>query len=64
MCLWLYLGSKNSPEQLCGAEGHPYCEQHQLEIDAMEQSDKDWDEIFATYKALLAETKRRRKNTQ
>ena len=56
-CSWLYLASRTTPERFCGKPGHPYCPEHQREIDAMEQSDKDWDEILATHEAVCEEPK-------
>jgi len=60
-CLWLYLASRNSPERFCGEPGHPYCPEHEAELAAIEQADRDWDEILATYKALCEEPKKRRR---
>jgi hypothetical protein len=60
-CSWLYLASRTSPERFCGKPGHPYCPEHQSEIDAMEQSDKDWDEILASLQAVCEEPKEERK---
>ena len=54
-CCWLYLASRNSPKRFCDRPGHPYCVEHQAEIDAMEKSDKDWDEILATLRAVCEE---------
>jgi hypothetical protein len=56
-CSWLYLASKNSPERFCIKPGHPYCPEHQREMDAMEQDDKNWDEILATHEAVCEEPK-------
>jgi hypothetical protein len=56
-CSWLYLASRTSPEHFCGKPGHPYCPEHQREIDAMEQDDKNWDEILATHEAICEEPK-------
>lgn len=55
MCSWLYLASRTTPERFCGKPGHPYCEEHQREMEAMEQVDKDWDEILATHRAVCEE---------
>ena len=41
--------------------GHPYCPGPQREIDAMEKSDKDWDEILASLQAVCKEAKEERK---
>ena len=60
-CSWLYLASRTSPERFCGKPGHPYCPEHQSEINAMEQSDKDWDEILASLQAVCEEPKEERK---
>jgi hypothetical protein len=54
-CSWLYLTSRTTPERFCGKPGHPYCLEHQLEMDAMEQADKDWDEILSTHRAICEE---------
>jgi hypothetical protein len=56
-CSWLYLESRNTPERFCGKPGHPYCAEHQREMDAMAQADKDWDEILATHRAVCEEPK-------
>jgi hypothetical protein len=55
ICSWLFLASRTTPEQVCGKPGHPYCPEHQREIDMMEQTEKDWDEILAALSALCAE---------
>ena len=54
-CLWRFLASRTTPERFRGKPGHPYCEEHRREIDAMEQTDRNWDEIFASFKALREE---------
>jgi hypothetical protein len=51
-CNWLYLESRTTPERFCGKPGHPYCPEHQREMDAMAQADKDWDEILASLQAV------------
>ena len=56
-CSWLYLASRTSPERFCDKPGHPYCEEHQREMDAMEQANKDWDEILATHRAVCEDPK-------
>ena len=60
-CSWLYLASRTTPQQFCDKPGHPYCTKHQREIDAMQQADKDWDEILATHKAVCEEPKEERR---
>jgi hypothetical protein len=55
-CSWLYLASRTTTEHFCGGPGHPYCEEHQREIDAMEKCDTYWDEILATHEAVCEET--------
>jgi hypothetical protein len=60
-CNWVYLESRTSPERFCGKPGHPYCEEHQREMDAMQQADKDWDEILATHEAVCEEPKEEQK---
>jgi hypothetical protein len=52
-CRWLYLASLDTHEHFCDERGHKYCPVHQREIDAMEQSDKDWDEILAMHEAVF-----------
>ena len=61
MCSWLYLASRITTERFCEKPGHPYCPEHQCEMDAMEQADKDWDEILATHKAVCEEPKEEQK---
>ncbi len=56
-CSWLFLASRTTPERFCGKPGHLYCPEHQREIDAMEQTDKDWDEILATYRVVCEDPK-------
>ena len=60
-CSWLYLESRTTPERFCGKPGHPYCPEHQREMDAMQQTDKDWDEILATHSAVCEEPKEEQK---
>ena len=60
-CSWLYLASRTSPQRFCDKPGHPYCPEHQLEMDAMEQTDKNWDEIIATHEAVCEELEDERK---
>jgi hypothetical protein len=54
-CSWLFLASRTTPESFCGKSGHPYCPEHEREMDAMEQADKDWDETLAALSALCEE---------
>lgn len=54
-CSWLFLASRTTPERFCGKPGHPYCPEHEREIHAMEQTDKDWDETLASFSALCEE---------
>jgi len=54
-CGWLFLASRATLERFCGKPRHPYCPEHQREIDAMEQADKDWDEILAALSAVCEE---------
>jgi hypothetical protein len=61
MCCWLYLASRTRPERFCGKPGHPFCAEHQREIDAMEQADKDWYEILATHRAICEEPQEEQK---
>jgi hypothetical protein len=60
MCFWLYLASRTTRQRFCGEPGHPYCPEHQREMDAMEQADKDWDEILATHRAVCEEPRKER----
>jgi hypothetical protein len=60
-CSWLYLASRTTPQQFCDKPGHPYCEEHQREMDAMQQTDKDWDEILASLQAVCEEPKEKLK---
>jgi len=61
-CCWLYLASRNSPERFCDKPGHhPYCPEHQREMDVMHQADKDWDEILATHPAVCEELREEQK---
>jgi hypothetical protein len=43
---------------VCDKPGHPYCPEHQREIDAMERSDKDWNEILASHEAVCEKPKK------
>jgi hypothetical protein len=54
-CCWLYLASRTTPQRFCEKPGHPYCPEHQREIDAMMQSNKDWDEILASLQVVCDE---------
>ncbi len=54
-CCWLYLASRTTPQRFCEKPGHPYCVEHQAEIDAMEKSDTYWDEILASLQAVCEE---------
>ena len=54
-CGWLYLASRTTAERFCDKPGHPYCPDHQREMNAMQQTDKDWDEILATHRAISEE---------
>ena len=56
-CSRLYLASRTTAEHFCDKPGHPYCPEHQHEMDALEQADKDWDEILATHQAVCEEPK-------
>ena len=60
-CSWRYLTSGTAPERSCCKPGHPYCPEHQREIDAMQQADKDWDEILATHEAVCLQGGRKKK---
>jgi hypothetical protein len=54
-CSWLFLASRTTPERFCGKPGHPYCLEHQADIDYIHRLDDDWKEIEATHKAVCAE---------
>ncbi len=54
-CSWLYLASRTTPEHFCSKPGHPYCEEHQQEIDYLQRLDDDWQEIEATHRAVCEE---------
>ena len=54
-CSALYLASRTTAQRFCDKPGHPYCPEHQREMDAMAQADKDWDEILATHRAVCEE---------
>jgi hypothetical protein len=56
-CSWLYLASRTTAQRFCDKPGHPYCPEHQREMDSMEQADKDWVEILATHMAVCEEPK-------
>jgi len=56
-CIWVLLGSRTTDERFCNKPGHPYCPDHQREMDAMAQADKDWDEVFASLKAVCEDPK-------
>lgn len=56
-CRWVLLASRTTDERVCGRPGKPYCPEHQREIDAMEQADKDWDEISASFKGVCDKPK-------
>lgn len=60
-CRWVLLASRTTEERLCGKPGEPYCPEHQGEIDAMEQPDKNWDEIFSSLDAVREESKEERR---
>ena len=47
-CVWVLLASRTTDERLCGKPGDTYCLLHQREMDTMEQTDKNWDEILAS----------------
>jgi hypothetical protein len=55
-CGWLYIESRTTPQHFCDKPGDPHCSEHQLEMDAYEQDQKEWDEIFATHMAVCSET--------
>jgi hypothetical protein len=51
MCNWVLLPDKQNPNQhLCGRLGHPYCEEHQAEMDYIHRLGDDWNEVEATDK--------------
>jgi hypothetical protein len=60
-CVWVLLASQTTAERLCGEPGHPYCPEHQREIDAMEKSDTYWEEILASLRAVCEEPNKEQK---
>jgi hypothetical protein len=40
-CVWVLLASRTTDERLCGKPGDPQCLEHQRELDAMKQADKN-----------------------
>jgi hypothetical protein len=58
-CQWLFLASRTTPERFCGKPGHPYCPEHQAEMDYIHSLDNDWKEIEATHKAVCDEPRGR-----
>jgi hypothetical protein len=54
-CSSRYLASGTTPEHFCDKPGHPYCPEHQREIDAMEQAGKDWEGILTSHRAICEE---------
>jgi hypothetical protein len=48
-----------TPERFCDKPGHPYCEEHQREMDYILSLDEDWKEVEATHKAVCEEPKQR-----
>jgi hypothetical protein len=60
-CSWLYLETRTASERFCDEPGHPYCPEHQREMDAMAQADKDWDEILATHRTVCEKLKEEQK---
>jgi hypothetical protein len=63
-CSWLYLASLTTSERFCGKPGHPYCEEHQAEMDYIHSLDVDWKEIEATHKAVCDEPRGRTTKTR
>ena len=59
--LLVTLESRTTPQRFGDKPGHPYCPEHQRQIDAMEQSDKDWDEILASLQAVCEEHQQEQK---
>ena len=53
MCNWVLLPDKQNPNQrLCGRPGHPYCEEHQAEMNYIRSLDNDWKESEATHEGV------------
>jgi hypothetical protein len=49
MCSWVLLPDIQNPNQrLCGNPGHPYCEEHQAEMNYIRSLDNDWREFETT----------------
>ena len=63
-CRWVYLPSTSTTGRFCGKPGHPYCPEHEAELAAMEQAEKDWGEILASYKALCDEPENEEQQTR
>jgi len=58
-CRWVYSPSRTTPQRFCGWPGHSYCAEHHRQLDAMEQADKDWDDMLATHEAVCEELRRK-----
>jgi hypothetical protein len=55
MCRWVHLPDKQNPNQrLCGRPGHPFCGEHQAEMNYIRSLDNDWKEGEATRKGTRA----------
>lgn len=46
---------QNPNQRLCGRPGHPYCAEHQLELDYIHSVNQDFEEIERTHKAVCEE---------
>jgi hypothetical protein len=65
MCNWVFLPDKQNPNQRpCGNPGHPYCAEHQAEMDYIHRLDDDWKEIEATHQAVCDEPRGRATKTR
>jgi hypothetical protein len=51
-CVWVLLASRITDERLCGKPGDPQCLEHQRELDAMMQADRNWDEMQVPFEAV------------
>ena len=57
-CRWFFLAARTTPERFCGKPGHPYCPEHQLEMDNIHRLDEDFEEVEGTHKAVCEEPKK------
>jgi len=53
-CRWLFLASRTTEESFCGRPGHPYCEEHQQEIEYLEKLDWEYQEIERSWETITS----------